>query len=64
MRNLRYSARKNDRDEYWSVIDIFTGQPTFYKNIQLDCLDFDEVDDMVDCLNYLNSRRMGTLKQP
>jgi hypothetical protein len=46
------------------VIDIFTGQPTFYKNIQLDCLDFDEVDDMVDCLNYLNIRRMGTLKQP
>jgi len=45
MPNLRYSARKNDRDEYWSVIDIFTGQPTFYKDIQLDCLDFDEVDD-------------------
>ena len=64
MANLRYSAKKNDRDEYWSVIDIFTGQPTFYKDIQLDCLDFDQLDDMVDCLNYLNAQRMGTLKQP
>ncbi len=64
MRNVRYSARKNEKDEYWSVIDIFTGHPTFYKSIQLDCLDFDEVDDMVDCLNYLNVQRMSTLKQP
>ncbi len=64
MATLRYSARKNDRDEYWSVIDIFTGQPTVYKDILLDCLDFDEVDDMVDCLNYLNAQRLGILKQP
>ncbi|CAN7666978.1 hypothetical protein LJR235_005196 [Pararhizobium sp. LjRoot235] len=46
------------------MIDIFTGQPTVYKNILLDCLDFDEVDDMIDCLNYLNAQRIGTLKQP
>ncbi|MCV9967492.1 hypothetical protein OIU34_37325 [Pararhizobium sp. BT-229] len=45
------------------MIDIFTGQPTFFKDIQLDCLDFDEVDDMVDCLNYLSAQRMGILKQ-
>jgi hypothetical protein len=64
MTTLRYSARKNNRDEYWSVIDIFTGQPAFYKDILLDCLDFDEVDDMVHCLNYLNAQRLGILKQP
>jgi len=40
---LRYSAKKNDRDEYWSVIDVFTRQPSFYRDIELDCLDFDEV---------------------
>ncbi len=64
MATLRYSARKNHRDEYWSVIDIFTGQPTVYKDILLDCLDFDEVDDMVDCLHDLSAQRKGTLKQP
>jgi hypothetical protein len=44
-------AKKNDGYESWSVIDIFTEQP--YREINLDCLDFDEVD----CLNCLNAHR-------
>ncbi|MDX0701012.1 hypothetical protein GOD03_12280 [Sinorhizobium medicae] len=59
----RYDVRKNE-DEYWSVIDIFTGHPAWYHGVELNCLNFDEVDDMVDCLNYLYAQRIGTLKQP
>jgi hypothetical protein len=49
---LRYSAKKNDGYESWSVIDIFTEQPTVM-GIGLDCLDFNEVD----CLNCLSAHR-------
>lgn len=61
---VRYLVRKNRRDQFWSVIDIFTGQPAWFADIELNCLDLEEVDELIDCLNYLSAKRMGTLKQP
>lgn len=63
MVTLRYSVGKNE-DEYWSVIDIFTGQPAWFHGVELRCLEVDEVDDLVDCLNALNLQQRGILKQP
>ncbi|MDX0455477.1 hypothetical protein GOC72_18655 [Sinorhizobium medicae] len=63
MVTLRYSVRKNE-DEYWSVIDIFTGEPAWFHGTELRCLKVDEVDELVDWLNALSAQRRGTLKHP
>jgi hypothetical protein len=62
METLRFDVRKNENDEFWSVIDLFTGQAAWYEGIELNRLDFDEAHDLIACLNYLSALRMGTLK--
>ncbi|QPI25902.1 hypothetical protein I0J99_01315 [Sinorhizobium meliloti] len=63
MATQRYDVRKNE-DEYWSVIDIFTGEPAWFHGVELRCLEVDEIDGLVDWLNHLYAQRIGTLKQP
>lgn len=62
MTTLRFSVSRNTKDGYWSVIDIFTGHPAWFEGVCLDCLKVDEVDDLVDLLNAMSAKRLGTLK--
>ena len=57
----RYSIRKNMGDEWWTVYDIFTGDPAKVNGTLLTRCEMEEADDLVDLLNaeYI-SRRKGT----
>jgi hypothetical protein len=64
MAHLRYQIRKNPDDRYWSVIDIFTGQPVMIKGVPLDVLLLEEADEMVDLLNIKDMKGRGVFKHP
>ncbi|ASW06269.1 hypothetical protein [Rhizobium sp. 11515TR] len=56
-----YDLRPNsDGSDYWTVYDIFTGQPAIVNGTIMDALEMEEADDLVDLLNaeYI-SRRSG-----
>lgn len=58
----RYSVRRND-NIYWTVFDIFTGQPAIVNDIEMSALEMEEADDLVDLLNaeYIERRKGTTL---
>ena len=51
METMRYDLRKNDWNCYWSVIDVFTGQPIVVDGLAVDCLTNEEANYMVDLMN-------------
>lgn len=57
----RYNMRKNEGDEFWTVYDLFTGEPAEVNGTFLTTCEMEEADDLVDLLNleYIN-RRKGT----
>ncbi|KQV83275.1 hypothetical protein [Rhizobium sp. Root1220] len=54
----RYDTRKNGTG-YWTVYDIFTGEPAEINGAQLTHCEMDEADDLVDLLNkqYIERRK-------
>lgn len=62
MAHLRFQVRKNTTDQYWSVVDIFTGWPAEFHGVFLEALDADEVDRMVDVLNVSDLAQRGQLR--
>lgn len=62
MAHLRFQVMKNSTDQFWSVIDIFTGWAAEYHGVYLDTLDAEEVDRMVDVLNTGDLARRGQLR--
>jgi hypothetical protein len=64
MGHLRYQLAKNERNPYWSVNDIFTGQPVVINGVTSDRLTAEEADDMVDLLNLRDLKRRSALKHP
>ncbi len=61
MSHLRYHVTKNSTDQYWSVIDIFTGWPVDFHGVILDTLRPDEADRMVDVLNLSDMTKRDLL---
>jgi len=57
----RYDMRKNETGVYWTVYDIFTGEPAEMNGASLTHCQLEEADDLVDLLNrqYID-RRKGT----
>lgn len=57
----RYEMRQNEEGEFWTVYDIFTGEPAQVNGTWLTHCKMEEADDLVDLLNaeYI-SRRKGT----
>ncbi len=62
MTHLRYQVRKNTTDQYWSVVDIFTGWAVEFHGVILEALEADEVDQMVDILNIGDLSQRGQLR--
>ncbi|NKL23691.1 hypothetical protein [Rhizobium leguminosarum] len=60
--HIRFHLRKFDDEPYWSVIDIFTGQPHYLNGVRLDSFEADEADDMVDLLNLHDMQVRGVLR--
>lgn len=60
--NNRYGMRPND-DGYWTVFDIFTGEPAAVNDTLLTMLEMEEADDLVDLLNRLYIERRGGTTQ-
>ncbi len=58
----RYGMRRNENG-YWTVYDIFTGEPAIVNDIVMSALEMEEADDLVDLLNTLYRERRGTTKQ-
>lgn len=57
----RYDMRPSEnRLGFWTVYDIFTGEPAVVNDTVMDALDMDDADDLVDLLNseYI-ARRSG-----
>ncbi|WP_255877938.1 hypothetical protein [Sinorhizobium fredii] len=57
----RYDMRQ-DIYGYWTVYDIFTGQPAVVNDVELVMLEMEEADDLVDLLNreYIERRKGPT----
>ncbi|MDQ0323368.1 hypothetical protein QO002_005603 [Pararhizobium capsulatum DSM 1112] len=55
----RYKMCKNEGDEFWTVYDIFTGEPAEMSGTWLTACEMDEANDLVDLLNleYINRRK-------
>ncbi|PDS54967.1 hypothetical protein CO663_32310 [Rhizobium anhuiense] len=56
----RYLARQRVEDDFWSVVDIFTGWPANYIGIVLDCLppaDAERLADILNCADILRRER-------
>lgn len=52
---LRYhAAASRVYTDTWTVVDIFTGLPIVIGGIVMDCLSAEQVNEMVDELNYEN----------
>jgi hypothetical protein len=62
MPHLRYQVSKNADDQYWSIIDIFTGRPVDFHGVLLDTLEAEEADRMVDVVNLGDFARRGQLR--
>ena len=52
---------RQNADGFWTVYDIFTGEPALVQGVFLTRCEMEEADDLVDLLNleYIN-RRKGT----
>jgi|GEM_PF-1271359 hypothetical protein len=61
MSHKRYHSGKNTSDQYWSVIDLFTGQPADFFGAILDTLEADEVERLVGVLNDRDRIRRSQL---
>jgi len=61
MSQTRYHSRRNTSDQYWSVIDIFTGQPADFFGAVLDTLKKEEVERLVGVLNDRDRIRRSQL---
>jgi hypothetical protein len=62
MATLRYDVKKNEHNSYWSVIDVFTGQPIVVDGLVVDCLTDEEVKYMVDLMNLQDLLHRKALK--
>ena len=62
MPHLRYQVSKNADDQYWSIVDIFTGWPIDFHGVLLDTLEAEEADRMVDVVNLGDFARRGQLR--
>ncbi|MFS8056079.1 hypothetical protein QD357_25115 [Rhizobium sp. BR 317] len=49
MITLRYELKKNDWNGYWSINDVFTGQPVVVDGHVVDCLTKDEAEYLMEC---------------
>lgn len=56
MQKIRYDMRK-EKDETWTVFDIFTGEPAEVNDVPQEGLEMEQSDDLVDLLNYLYVKR-------
>jgi hypothetical protein len=59
---MRYDLKKNDWNSYWSVIDVFTGQPVVVDGLVVDCLTDEEAKYMVDLMNLQDLLHRKALK--
>ncbi|MEV4608840.1 hypothetical protein MRBLMR1_003903 [Neorhizobium sp. LMR1-1-1.1] len=60
---LRYhAAASRAYADTWTVIDIFTGLPIVVGGVVMDCLSADQVNEMVDELNYEDLDMRGKLR--
>jgi hypothetical protein len=62
--HIRFHLRKYGDEVYWSIIDVFTGQPHVVNKVVLDSFGPEEADDMVDLLNLQDMKVRGILKFP
>ena len=51
--------RENADDGFWTVFDVFTGQPALINDTEMNMLEMEEADDLVDLLNRLYIERRG-----
>lgn len=63
MATQRFALRENTNG-YWTVYDVFTGQPVIVRGVAMDRLLRNGARDMVDFLNYKDAKRRGVLKLP
>ena len=56
---IRYGMRENADDGFWTVFDVFTGQPALINDTEMNMLEMEEADDLVDLLNRLYIERRG-----
>ena len=63
MATQRFDLRESTNG-YWTVYDVFTGQPVIVRGVAMDRLLRDGASDMVGFLNYQDSKRRGVLKPP
>lgn len=59
MAQQRFDLRR-EPDGTWSVVDVFTGWPTD----PAVGLEFEEADELVDMLNFLEAKHKKPLRQP
>jgi hypothetical protein len=62
METMRYDFKKNCWNSYWSVIDVFTGQPVVVDRLVVDCLTHEEANYMVDLMNLQDLLHRKALK--
>ena len=63
MARQRYDYRM-ERDNTWTVFDVFTGQAAIVEGFITEWLTMKEADDLVDLLNRNDLHRRGVLKLP
>jgi hypothetical protein len=63
MATQRFGLRENTNG-YWTVYDVFTGQPVIVRGVAMDRLLRNGASDMVGFLNYQDAKRRGVLKLP
>lgn len=53
---------RQNANGFWTVYDIFTGEPAVVNYTPMDMLEMEEADDLVDLLNaeYINRRKGST----
>lgn len=64
MAHTRYHVSKNPSDQYWSIVDEFTGWPADFFGAVLDTLEAEEVERLVHVLNDRDRIRRSRLGIP